>query len=400
MYTHAAVTVGIRDVCACMITNWLTIVHVYFPIFTVGQRDSLKLSDLPIIMQKLWDARAKWKLIGMGLGIDSATLDVIERDNRGIVDDCFSKLLSTWLSKADPQPTKSVMDGVLRSEFVKCKAVADEFMFNCSCGGSCRLQSFFEKECPAVNSHSLHVRSPSPQVVDHFNRLTELVQQSVCKAQHTTDSLIDGVNKIGVYSKVCRRLEGRHNLSDVLGLRKSQTVIAAFGIIKSHISFFNFELLQAIAREFCQGDDSIQKHMESYKEEFDQFCKHKVAEVPSNIYAGGMGHRNIKRIVVSTAQQSAGIRLSSVYVAKEEMAERLGLNMPSICLHRVDAGKTMTLLFAVPEQLANSLLFTFPRSQFSIGGLTVRALICGKDEDRQESHSTSSSSSSCKYILL
>ena len=379
-----------------------TYCDVCFNIFTVGQRDSLNPDDLRIIVNKLWDARIKWKLIGMCLGINAATLDVIERNNRGIIDDCFTELLTTWLRGTDP--TKSAMDKVLRSETVKCKAVADELMFNCPCGEYCSLQNFFDKACPALNSHSLHAQSLPPQsvdIVDHFVRLTELVQYSISKAQHTTDTLIDVVNKIGVYDKVCRRLEGRHNLSDVIGLRKSQSVSAAFGVIKSHISFFNFELLQAIARELCQSDDSIKKHMESYKKEFEKFCEHKVVEVPSDIYVGGMGHRNIKRIVASTAQQSANVRLSSIFAAKVEMAERLGLNTSSICLHRVDAGKTITLSFAVPELLANSLPFTFPRSQFSVGGLTVRALMCGKDEDKHRSYDTSSSSSSisCKYKL-
>ena len=320
-----------------------------------------------------------------------------------ITDKCFTQLLSTWLkgTRTSLEPEKSIIVKVLRTTFVNCDSVADNFLFDCPCGENCRVQNFLlGKDCRTLNSP--HVQSPPSECVDimhRFNRLTASVQASI--ASYSTIALINVVNKIRVYDKACCQLEKRHNLSDIIGLRNTMSVTAAFGVIQNHIlSFFNFEVLQAVIKELCQSDSSIKEHMESYKKEFKKFCKHKVAEIPSDIYAESMGRRNVRMIVVSTAQQSTNLLLSYVCAAKEKMAEMLGLSTSTMCLHRVSVHviKGMTLVFAIPEQLADSLPFTFPRKRFKLGELSVRALMCGMDEDKHGSYDRSLPSS-CKLNI-
>lgn len=58
-------------------------------------------------------AALKWKDIGIFLDLDLAELDTIETKDSDI-HSCLQRMLSLWLKKIDPCPTKSKIIGVLR----------------------------------------------------------------------------------------------------------------------------------------------------------------------------------------------------------------------------------------------------------------------------------------------
>jgi hypothetical protein len=60
--------------------------------------------------------RAKWKLIGVQLGIDVGTLDAIEADRRK-VESCLTDLISQWLRNTVPKPTRGALTAVLQSQY-------------------------------------------------------------------------------------------------------------------------------------------------------------------------------------------------------------------------------------------------------------------------------------------
>lgn len=70
-----------------------------------------------------WNYRAKWRFIGIQLGIDQGTLDAIEKNNNE-VEDCLSKLVSLWLRGTNPRPTRSAMTKALQSQCVAGSASA------------------------------------------------------------------------------------------------------------------------------------------------------------------------------------------------------------------------------------------------------------------------------------
>ena len=78
------------------------------------------------IIDLTWPHRARWKLIGIELGIDIGTLDAIEKDRR-IVQDCLSELISTWLRTA-PRPTHAAITAVLKSECIL--SAAGNYIYN------------------------------------------------------------------------------------------------------------------------------------------------------------------------------------------------------------------------------------------------------------------------------
>ena len=63
----------------------------------------------------MWEYRAKWRFIGITLGIDTGTLDAIETDNRR-VEGCLIEMITTWLKSVNPMATRSAMKTALQSK--------------------------------------------------------------------------------------------------------------------------------------------------------------------------------------------------------------------------------------------------------------------------------------------
>ena len=69
------------------------------------------------MLDQAWDYRAKWRYIGIELGIDKGTLDALNKNNRE-VEDCLTELISKWLRNTKPRPTRAAMTKALESQFV------------------------------------------------------------------------------------------------------------------------------------------------------------------------------------------------------------------------------------------------------------------------------------------
>ena len=57
--------------------------------------DHLNISNIKEVLDEMWDYRARWKFIGIELGIDMGTLDAIEKDCK-VVDECLLKMINIW----------------------------------------------------------------------------------------------------------------------------------------------------------------------------------------------------------------------------------------------------------------------------------------------------------------
>ena len=74
--------------------------------------------DTRKVLDRTWDYRAKWRLIGIKLDIDIGTLDAIDVNNKK-VGDCLCEMIIYWLRNAKPPgPTLDVITTVLQSECV------------------------------------------------------------------------------------------------------------------------------------------------------------------------------------------------------------------------------------------------------------------------------------------
>ena len=65
----------------------------------------------------LWDYRAKWKFIGIELQIEPGDLDAIRKNNRD-VEDALYEMIKFWLYRANPRPTRTVLEVALQSRLL------------------------------------------------------------------------------------------------------------------------------------------------------------------------------------------------------------------------------------------------------------------------------------------
>ena len=69
------------------------------------------------IIDVTWPHRARWRLIGTELGIDTGTLDAIDANNKK-VEGCLNELITGWLRNINPRPTRASITAVLNSEHI------------------------------------------------------------------------------------------------------------------------------------------------------------------------------------------------------------------------------------------------------------------------------------------
>ena len=73
----------------------------------------LTLSELSEVLNAVWDRRSKWYNIGLGLGIESSTLDATSRNCHHQCEDCLREVLKEWLKQVEPRPTWDALQEAL-----------------------------------------------------------------------------------------------------------------------------------------------------------------------------------------------------------------------------------------------------------------------------------------------
>ena len=113
---------------------------------------SLDINSLWELMNELYDARTKWKLIGLGLRLPHSDLDAMSGDPL----ECLENSLSKWLKGIDPLPTWDALIAVLRSRVVgedkKAQELEEKF-----CRVTPPVQSIYTVYvCTTKRLHSSH----------------------------------------------------------------------------------------------------------------------------------------------------------------------------------------------------------------------------------------------------
>ena len=84
----------------------------------------LNSGNLREVVNLTWPARLEWSSLGLGLGMDKTTLEVIRHDNHDKVKPCFKEMLSEWLKMVDPQPSWERLVIALQDPSVGCADLA------------------------------------------------------------------------------------------------------------------------------------------------------------------------------------------------------------------------------------------------------------------------------------
>ena len=94
---------------------------------TYVSSDRLKVTDLLLVQNELWDARTRWKDLGEALGMHPSSTDAIAIKHRDEPSSCFREMLTEWLRGGnDPPRTWSTIAAALRTKTVDLGAIAEE----------------------------------------------------------------------------------------------------------------------------------------------------------------------------------------------------------------------------------------------------------------------------------
>lgn len=101
-----------------MVSDELALTIISVLVYTIATcTELLGHHNMREVLDYFWIYRARWKLIGIQLGIDTSTLDVIEKDNHDS-EDRLVKLISRWLHGNKPKPTRNAMASAVQSQQV------------------------------------------------------------------------------------------------------------------------------------------------------------------------------------------------------------------------------------------------------------------------------------------
>ena len=122
-------------------------------------------------------------------------------------------------------------------------------------------------------------------------------------------------------------------------LKSCKTIDEVFIVLRSHMSFFNFELLEHItaSNELCSGGDRMR--MYKYIRKFEAFCRRKVFEVPPGLAGpptSKLKEHERETFAVLMTQYDAEPNLVFVIDAKWKISKLLNLKPSTLYLHRID----------------------------------------------------------------
>ena len=189
-------------------------------------------------------------------------------------------------------------------------------------------------------------------------------------------------------------------------LKRAQSVHETFDVLRSHMSFFNYEILQFLIEGKGSDDDKVA--LATFLTNFEKFCRRHVFEVPFTTYSNGHGldnHKAKQRLHVKVTKHfkaaflikssceavpfasddsqaknicshKLGIELEDAKNIQRKLASILDLNPSSLFLDSISEGSVI-LTFLLPICVSLAGLDCNPEiALLSCNGLTV-IILCG-----------------------
>ena len=259
--------------------------------------------------------------------------------------------------------------------------------FVCPNCGECTLEQFFsEKGCPKAEQKKLfpfldmsaleddakvdleqRLIFDTRKMVTKFASFTLFLEQSLEDQEIPLRKIVDCVLSLQAFTEDIglKLLEKK----DEEAIQQAQSVTDIFIILRSYISFFNYEIMEHLVEHHGSPDDH--RRLEEYLTAFNTFCQRSVFEVPPNVYSS-KSRTDCKVFAVKCTKRVA-TTLESVQGVRGKMAGILGLTPSSLQLCSVRKG-CMELRFLISTAVANRILPVSPAKQLALKEIGVRVL--------------------------
>ena len=84
----------------------------------VTEKECLTTTDMKEVIDALWGYRAKWRLIGIQMGIEPGDLDAIGKSKKEEVDDALYEVTKQWFNKTNPKPNRAMLTAIIESRCI------------------------------------------------------------------------------------------------------------------------------------------------------------------------------------------------------------------------------------------------------------------------------------------
>ena len=246
--------------------------YCIYNLFLKGQ-GRLSTKDLMVVQSELWDARSKWRNIGIQLHMKIEDLEAIGEKYLYAPDACFTDCITTWLRQTNPPPTWTALINALRSRPVGFQEMAEG------------LEGKYLHPSLTANHvfkfpHIDEVAMDEQQKEELEQRLvleTEDIQFKFCtlisKFFDTLENEQIPIERLVRYVEEPLGKEMKH-LSTIKDVRC---------IIKENSSFFDYQFLGYMIE--LAGTESNKEQLSKYKDAFEVYAQRRVFECPCQFRA-------------------------------------------------------------------------------------------------------------------
>ena len=366
----------------------------------------LSINDLKIVREVLFKTRSKWEDFGLELGINKDDIDAISKEKCGDTGECLRELLSgylkkssaSWLSVVSALKAESVGYNQLANE-IEAKFLASStntksisgkhelssvttnplltmttdikdtvttFGFQCACH-KCTLESYLDHGCSAMNPEQypylnvskLHV-SDRKNLHDRLTIEAKTIMQSfnsLCRNTLTSlETMRHEPGRVALSAIFSEKFTSDELCEDEKQMLAAKTIWEVFKIMKKHLSFLNFELIDNIITDLGTIDDKTR--LKEYRCQLHKFCKRHVFEVPCGILGHEPEGENWSTLSISMLLSEKAYNniasLNTIESSKVEIATILGILPAKLQLNRIDKGCIM-LHFTIQTSVAKKI---------------------------------------------
>ena len=121
--------------------------------------------------------------------------------------------------------------------------------------------------------------------------------------------------------------------------------------LKHYYSWFNFDLIEDIIKEFCKKDDDVKEKLTKYKKKMKKYCKNRLCQFPNTRDRFGEYNVNTKLCVFKIDKKWSTMRFSELNIIKSIICDVLKLKQVVLFLQAVGKG-CVELTFSIPKRVA------------------------------------------------
>ena len=239
----------------------------------------LTIADLKVVRSTLWEARSRWKDVGIELDLLITDLDAIESSHGANIGECFTKMLTSWLKRIDPPPTWSTIVAALQQPTLDLQQLAEEVeemhVLSDSNGASAEVAKLafphireIVSDDPTRKRLEQRLRNESKDIMMEFRVLQIKCFNSIEDQKIPVEKLVE-----------CLDEEIGDSLQKNLIDSEPETFEEVKQFIKANSSFFNYHLIKYMIK--VVGTDKDKDQLEEYEKAFHHYAKRRVYECPA-----------------------------------------------------------------------------------------------------------------------